>query len=100
MEARTEVVGSKLANGTTIHIQATALGGEERVAFDLLPFEDVTDAIEGIAKSMVTALEKAKPRRASIEFGLEIGIESGKLTALIVKGSGTANLKITLEWSE
>jgi hypothetical protein len=28
-----------------------------------------------------------------------MSIESGKLTAAIVKGSGKANMEITLEWS-
>lgn len=28
----------------------------------------------------------------------ELAIESGQLTAVIVKGSGKANLEITLEW--
>ena len=32
--------------------------------------------------------------------GVQVGIESGKLTALLVKGTGNANLKITLEWGE
>lgn len=100
MEDKSEIVKAELADGTIIHIQATALGGEERVDFAILPFKELTDAIEGIAKSVVATLEKVKPRRASVEFGLEVGIESGKLTALIVKGSGTANLKITLEWGD
>jgi hypothetical protein len=41
-----------------------------------------------------------KPHKASVEFGLEVALEAGQLTALLVKGSGTSNLKITLEWSE
>ena len=50
MEARTAIVKAALANGATIHIEATALGGEEEVAFTLPPFQAVTDAIEGIAE--------------------------------------------------
>jgi hypothetical protein len=30
--------------------------------------------------------------------GLGVGVEAGQLTALLVKGSGKANLKITLTW--
>jgi Trypsin-co-occurring domain 1 len=97
-EARTEIVEAELEGGQTIRIQATSLGGQERVVFDLLPFKEVTDALEGIARSVMATLEKVKPRKATVEFGLEIGVESGKLTAIIVKGSGTANLKITMEW--
>ena len=100
METRTEIIKAELANGTIVHIQVTALGGEEEVAFTLPTFKEVTDAIEGIAKSVVTALQKVKPKKAIVEFGLEIALESGQLSALLVRGSGTSNLKITLEWEE
>jgi len=97
---KTEIVKADLGNGTTIRIEATSLGGEERVAYQIPSFQEVTDAVEGIAHAMLTTLQKVKPRAASVEFGLEIGVESGQLTALLVKGTGTANLKITLEWGE
>ena len=100
METRTQIVRAELANGAIVHIQATALGGEEEAAFTLPSFKEVTDAIEGIAESVVAALQKVKPKQASVEFGLEVALESGQLAALLVKGSGTSNLKITLEWGE
>ncbi len=98
--SHTEIVEAQLKDGPIIRIQATSLGGQEPVGIGLPSFQEVTDAVEGIAKSVMTTLEKVKPRRATVEFGLEIGLESGKLTAIIVKGSGTANLKITLEWGK
>ncbi len=100
METTTEIIKVELPDGGTLHIQATILGGEEEVAFTVPSFKEVTDAIEGIAKSVVTTLQKVKPRMASVEFGLEVALEAGHLTALLVKGSGTSNLKITLEWGE
>ena len=33
-------------------------------------------------------------------LGIEVAVESGQLTALIVKGSGKANLEITMEWGK
>src|SRR5947209_12815798 len=98
--SKTEVVKAILDDGTSISIQATSLGGEERVAFGVPPFKEVTDTVEGLAKALVTTLKKVKPRAASVEFGVQVGIESGKLTALLVKGTGNANLKITLECGE
>ena len=100
MEARTEMIKTQLANGATIYVEATALGGEEEVAFTLPPFQAVTDAIEGIADSVVTTLQKVKPKKASVEFGLDVALEAGQLTALLIKGTGSSNLKITLEWGE
>jgi hypothetical protein len=63
-------------------------------------FEDIAKVVEGVAASLTTAIERMAPEKTSVEFGLEISAESGGLTALIVKGSGTANLKVTLEWSK
>ncbi len=100
MKTRDEIITAELANGALLHIQATILGGEEEVGFSLASFKEVTSAIEGIAESVVTTLQKVKPRKASVEFGLEVALEAGQLTALLVKGSGTSNLKITLEWEE
>ena len=94
-----EIETLKLSNGTEIKVEAINLGGETRAGVgDVLDFEEVTDAIEGIATSITTTLNKVKPKKASVEFGVKIGVESGKLTTLLVKGSGEANLKITLEW--
>lgn len=96
----TMMVPTELKDGTTIWVQARMISGDERIVPSLAPFSQLTGAVESIAKSIVTTLQKVKPRRASVEFGLEIGVDSGKLTALLVKGTGTANLKITLEWEE
>ena len=98
MTGRADIVEAKLANGALIHIEATNLGGETDVVRTIPSFEGVTDAVAGIAASLKETLQQVQFRRASLEFGLEVGIESGQLTALLVKGTGTANLKITVEW--
>jgi Trypsin-co-occurring domain 1 len=43
-------------------------------------------------------IQTVKPKQATVKFGMELAIESGQLTTVIVKGSGTGNLEITLEW--
>lgn len=96
----TEIVPMTLDNGTTISIEATLLGGEEDVALTTFSFQEVTHALEAIAASLTKSLSRIKPQRASVELGVSFGIESGVLTAILVKGTGTANLKITLEWGE
>lgn len=102
MEPRTKIISVQLDDGTSVRISASALGGDEDVV-DLeriLPFKQVTDTIEGVAKAMLATLQKVKPDKASIEFGVEVAVDSGALTALIVKGTGTGNLKVTLEWAK
>lgn len=97
---KTEIVPVTLQNGASISVEATLMGGEEDVAFTSFPFHEVAHALEGIAESLEKTLRQIKPQRASIELGVAFGIESGVLTAILVKGTGTANLKIMLEWGE
>ncbi len=109
-ESRIENIPVQLENGSLIRVEATVIGssiqvveGEEiesDVGARIQSLKEVTDAIEGIAGSVVDSLKKFEPSESSIEFGIEFGYESGQLTALIVKGTGKANLKITMKWTK
>lgn len=100
MESRTVLMPVKLANGITAYVEARSLGGEEDVADRILTFEGVSDAIKGISESISGALIAVRSDKATVEFGLQVAIDSGKLTALLVKGNASASLKITLEWGD
>jgi len=97
MESQTTIVQVQLADGTVVNVEATPIG-EQEVAFAQLPFKQATAAIEAIAKEISETLQKVKPDKASVKFGLEIAVETNGLTALLAKGSGKSNLEITLEW--
>lgn len=92
-----EPVAVRLSTGATILVEA-AVRGEEDVASTTFSFDDVEASIVSISQSIKAALDKIRPSSASVEFGIEIEVESGKLTALLVKGTSRANLKITLNW--
>ena len=98
-DENTSIVAAKLPNGTIIHIETSQVVGEEKVAAKPLDFMQFVSSIESVVDSLKGALEKVKAKKTTVEFGIEIGAESGNLTALIVKGTGKANLKIALEWS-
>ena len=100
METQTKIIPLKVNDNLTILAEANALGGEADVSSKLMDFQIITDTVEGIAEKLAHTLEKVQPNKASIEFSLELGVESGQLTALLVKGSGKGNLKVTLEWSK
>jgi hypothetical protein len=92
------MVPVQIEGGPVILVEARSLGGEEQVGAKLPRFEDVTEAVEGIAAAFSETMARIQPKKASVEFGVEVGLESGQLTALLVKGTGKANLKITLQW--
>lgn len=100
-DTRTEIQTVELEDGTTFLVQARALGGEEDVGIgDVLKFETVNKIVGGIATGLKKTFDTVKPKKATVEFGLELGLESGQLTALLVDDSAKASLKITLEWGE
>lgn len=102
MEPRTKIVSLKLEDGSVVKVQAVALGGDQDVAAGkvIFPIKILTDSIESITHTLLATLQKVKPDKATVEFGLEVAVESGALTALLAKGTGTGNLKITLEWEK
>ena len=96
---QTTIIPLELSDGTIVRVEATPIGDQE-IAFNQQPFKEARDAIKAIAKELSGVWQEVKPDKATIKFGLEIAIESGKITTLIVKGSSKANLEITLEWSK
>jgi len=64
----------------------------------VLSFDGLVNSVGAIAESMTRALRAAKPDEAEVEFGIDVGVEAGELTSLIVKGSGTATLRVKLIW--
>lgn len=95
------ILPSRIEGGPTILVEArTPLGVEEKVAAKDLPFEGITDAVQAVAQRVDAAVKEAKPDRAIVQLGIDIAVgPGGLLTALIAKGSASANLQITLEWS-
>jgi|LakMenEpi03Aug12_release.lakeMendotaPanAssembly.Ray.scaffolds.fasta_scaffold31896_5 hypothetical protein len=86
-------------DGLQIYLEVLDRGGRQEVGIlDSVPFEQVTEILGVIAQSIGNSLERAKPSKASVELGVEFGLENGQFVALIARGSGKANLKISLEW--
>jgi hypothetical protein len=96
-DSRSETVPVQLPNGAIVKVEV-AQTGRENVGFDVKQFEPVADALEGVVQMIAAPIQKVRPKKATVKFGMELAIESGQLTAIIVKGSGKANLEITLEW--
>jgi hypothetical protein len=87
----------------TFYVEARPLGGgDEEVAGRLLKFDGFTETLSKVANAVTDAvqagLNKVKPDKVTVEFGCEVGTESGQLTAILLKGTAKANLKVTMEW--
>ncbi len=100
MAERLKVVdGVVLPNGVTIAVEAVqGRGASDVSAGGSFDFEQVGAALSGLAQVAKDAIEKVKPDSATVELGMDLKVEAGKLTALLVSGSGSASLKVTLGW--
>jgi hypothetical protein len=98
-ESHIDTVPVELPNGAIVKVEVARIGRED-VGFEAKSFKGVTESIEGVAEAIAGCLEKISPSKASVKFGLEIQVEQGSLVAAIIKGTGKANLEITLEWEK
>lgn len=96
-EPYNDTVSVQLPNGAITKVEVTAIGRED-VKFGVKQFQPIADVIEGIVEMIAIPIQKAKPQKAVVKFSIELALESGELTAVIVKGSSKANLEIALEW--
>jgi predicted ATP-dependent Lon-type protease len=88
-----------VGEGTTLQVVAVHSGGPEDVAtLGPLNLDGVIDTIKDLAGSIKSAIDTIAPEKASVEFGVQVAVKAGKLTALLVEGSGQASLKVTLGW--
>jgi hypothetical protein len=99
------ILPMRLPNGFVAQVETLSRGGiepvrrgEQDVAGRMPTFENVTGVVEGVATALAATFEKVRPRTASVEFELDFSVESGQLTALFVKGSGSGTLTVKLEW--
>lgn len=96
------LVEVQLPNGVTALVHAVDAGGGAGAAKAAIvakhDLSAVMGTLEGMSLAVKSALAKARPDKVSVEFGLELAVKAGTLTAMLVDGGGTASLRVTLEW--
>ncbi|MEM9452171.1 MAG: CU044_2847 family protein [Cyanobacteria bacterium P01_E01_bin.6] len=100
-EPTTRRIPVDLGDGVIVQMDvvATGSGGLQEVSGGgRLPFLGVLKGMTKVAEVIAGSIQRAKPNKATVTYGLEVGIEEGSLMAAIVRGSGSANFEITLEW--
>lgn len=104
-ESRSQFMPVQLDDGTIIRIEATPTDdteqGEGYIASVGVPsFDQFTETVKSMAKSITRIWSEVQPSKASVEFSVEVGFETGQLTAWLVKGSSKGHLTITMEWEK
>lgn len=97
VDTASERIAVDLGDGVIAQIEVTGTG-REKVKAGTVPFESVSKAIAKMAQIVAAPIQSVKPTKATVKYGVEVGIEQGSLVAAFVRGTGKANLEITLEW--
>ncbi len=90
----------RLSDGTICLVEVNRASARKEVANrdEIFEFELVKKQIRKITEDWAETFKQLKPTKTVLEFGINLSIESGALTSVIVKGAGETNLKIILEW--
>jgi hypothetical protein len=88
------------AGGAEFYVEVADRSGVGTVGLsDVLSFDGVRDTVAGIAGELAEVWERVQPSEARVEFGLKLAAKSGKLTGLLVDGSGEGSLTVSLTWT-
>ena len=96
----TKPITVKLDDTTTIQFETTVPRGEQDISDTkmVMEYEKFSMSVEKIASKTLEPLKKLEAKKVTLKMGLALGIESGGITAMIVKGTGKANMEVTIEW--
>ena len=97
-----QVVSIQTSDGNTVYVRATMekIPGEE-VQVSGGPTKwigGITEAIKLVAQQVQDGFDDIKPKKTTVEFGLELSLQTGKLLAILTDASQKASIKVTLEW--
>ena len=104
MAGEETLVRLELAPDTAVYLNASALegvadGAERDIAGTPAKLEDVLRGIRIFTRQLNDVLQESGAKRATVEFGCEIGVESGgALVAVLGKATAKSSLKVALEW--
>ncbi|WP_308119138.1 CU044_2847 family protein [Streptomyces sp. JJ38] len=60
----------------------------------------LADTVRGVVRSVRMGMAAAAPDEVTVEFGLELAAQEGKLVSLLANAQGTASINVTLTWTE
>lgn len=88
----------ELSDGKEIVALATLTDREEEVALKDFKMSDITSSLTTLAKDIMKPLTSLKCEKVNVEFGLSLTVKEGKLVSMLASASGTASVKVNLEF--
>lgn len=105
-DAEREILVPLQLDGTQVFLSvrpvlAGADVGEEReIAARSPALDEVIDGVTALARQVSARFRDLDASKVTMEFGCEIGVESGKFVAILGKATAKSAFKVGLEWSK
>jgi hypothetical protein len=97
--ANRTLINATLPNGAAVKIEVESTGAAQDVAaLKTFKLEEIDKAIAGFAELTRKASSKVSPDSMEVEFGLNLGLESGKLISILAHARSEASLTVRLRW--
>lgn len=88
-------------DGVRFYVEARQDSAEHEVGSTLAEgLGSAMDAIKTLGNHVAGAVKTIEPDHFGIELGFEFKLEQGSLVAMLVRGSATANVAVTLQWDK
>ncbi|MFI5716186.1 CU044_2847 family protein [Nocardia sp. NPDC051750] len=65
---------------------------------DRFKLDNLGPTIQSVAATVHNSVAGLKPDTVSVEFGLELSLDAGKVVAVLASGGAKASLKVKLDW--
>lgn len=89
----------RLSSGDIVLADLATGDAEEDVGLGHLDFTSAAAVIKTCIADIMDPLKQLEVSRLSVTMSFDLAIESGKLTAAIVKGSAKGSIQAQVEWS-
>lgn len=89
----------KLSDGTIIFANVQQTDREEEVSLKEYSFSDALNSLKSLANDIVTPLMEYSCDKVVLELNVGLAVKSGKLTSLLVNGSGSSSIKLKMEFN-
>lgn len=89
----------QLSDGTVVFAEVQQTDREEEVSLKDYNINDALSSLKSLVSDILTPLDEFSCDKVALELNVGLAVQSGKLTSLLIKGSGTSSFKITLEFT-
>jgi hypothetical protein len=99
-----EIVPVQLPDGQQIWARVTGSGGPQDVGFasrtKALVAQEFKRTVQAVVDNLHGALDQYNADEVSIDFGIELSVQSGQVLSVLSEAGATASVTVHLTWKK